>query len=67
MKNGTRPDPNAVHPIPGYDREIYVKPTVTHPNIAVGDFTYIADAEFERHVTHHYDFIGDRLIKGRYP
>ncbi len=54
MKNGKSPDPNVVHPIEGYDREIYVKPTIQNPNIVVGDFTYIADSEFESHVTHFY-------------
>ena len=48
MKNGKKPDPNVIHPIAGYDKEIYVKPTVKNPNIIVGDFTYIADSEFER-------------------
>ena len=52
MKDGIKPDPNTVHPVPGYDKEIYVKPTITNPNIIVGDFTYIADSEFESHVTH---------------
>ena len=47
MKNGKSPDPNVVHPIEGYENEIYVKPTITNPRIIVGDFTYIADAEFE--------------------
>ena len=61
-----RPDPNTVHPIPGYESEIYVKPTVRNPNITVGDFTYIADSEFESHVTHHYPFLGDRLIIGKF-
>ena len=51
MKNGKQPDPNVIHPITGYDKEIYVKPTITNPNITVGDFTYIADSEFESHVT----------------
>ena len=51
----TLPDPMTVHPIAGYDKEIYVKPTLKNPNIIVGDFTY-ADSEFESHVTHHYDF-----------
>ncbi len=60
------PDPNTVHPVAGYDREIYVKPTVQNPRIIVGDFTYIADSEFESHVTHHYDFLGDRLIIGKF-
>ena len=66
MKDGKMPDPETVHPIFGYDKEIYVKPTVTNPNIVVGDFTYIADTDFESHVTHHYPFIGDKLIIGKF-
>lgn len=66
MKNGKNPDPNTVHPIAGYDREIYVKPTLKNSNIIVGDFTYIADSEFESHVTHHYVWNGDRLIIGKF-
>ena len=61
-----KPDPNTIHPIAGYDREIYVKPTIKNPNIIVGDFTYIADAEFERHVTHHYEWLGDKLVIGKF-
>ena len=60
------PDPNTVHPIAGYDKEIYVKPTLKTPNIIVGDFTYIADSEFESHVTHLYPWNGDRLIIGKF-
>ena len=60
------PNPNTMHPIAGYDKEIYVKSTIKNPNIIVGDFTYIADSEFESHVTHHYDFIGDKLIIGKF-
>ena len=66
MKNGSSPDPSTVHPIPGYDREIYVKPTIRDPDIIVGDFTYIADSEFESHVTHHYPWNGDKLIIGKF-
>ena len=40
MKSGKNPDPNVIHPIPGYDKEIYVKPTITNPNIIVGEYTY---------------------------
>ena len=61
-----KPDPNAIHPIVGYDKEIHVKPTIRNPNIIVGDFTYIADSEFESHVTHHYDWLGDRLVIGKF-
>ncbi len=66
MKDGKAPDPNRIHPIAGYDQEIYVKPTITNPNIIVGDFTYIADSDFESHVTHHYAWIGDKLVIGRF-
>lgn len=66
MKNGKIPDPNVIHPIAGYDKEIYVKPTVKNPNIIVGDFTYIADSEFESHVTHLYEWNDDKLIIGKF-
>ncbi len=66
MKNGKKPDPNVIHPIAGYEKEIYVKPTVTNPNIIVGDFTYIADSEFESHVTHFYPWSKDKLIIGKF-
>ena len=66
MKDGKLPNPNMVHPITGYENEIYIKPTIKNPNIIVGDFSYIADSDFESHVTHHYDFIGDRLIIGKF-
>ena len=62
----TKPDPNTIHPIPGYDKEIYVKPTIKNPQIIVGDFTYIADSDFESHVTHLYEWNGDRLIIGKF-
>ena len=66
MKDGKRPDPNTIHPIPGYDREIYVKPTISNPAILVGEFTYIADSDFESHVTHLYPWNNDRLIIGKF-
>ena len=66
MKNGKTPDPNVIHPITGYDREIYVKPTLQNPNILVGDFTYIADSDFESHVTHFYPWSRDKLIIGKF-
>ena len=66
MKNKELPDPNTVHPIAGYEKEIYIKPTLTDPRISVGDFTYIADREFESHVTHFYPWSRDRLIIGKF-
>ena len=66
MKDGKVPNPNNIHPITGYDNEIYVKPTVKNPNIIVGDFTYIADSDFEGHVTHFYPWSRDKLIIGKF-
>lgn len=66
MKDGKLPNPNIIHPIAGYGNEIYVKPTLTNPNIIVGDFTYIADSEFEHHVTNFYPWSRDRLIIGKF-
>ena len=66
MKDGKIPNPNTINPIAGYDKEIYVKPTITNKNIIVGDFTYIADSEFESHVTHLYEWNDDKLIIGKF-
>ena len=54
------------YPVAGYEKEIHIKPCVTRANIIVGDFSYIADDDFESHVTHHYDFLGDKLIIGKF-
>ena len=61
-----KPDPGRKHPIPGYENEIYVRPTVSNPNILVGDFTYIAEPEFESHVTNFYPRSRDKLIIGKF-
>lgn len=61
-----KPNPHVKYPIPGYKKEIYVKPTVSSPNIIVGDFTYIADSDFESHVTHLYSWSKDKLIIGKF-
>ena len=66
MKKNKNPDPSVIYPIAGYNKEIYIKPTITKSNIIVGDFSYIADSEFESHVTHHYDWNDDKLIIGKF-
>ena len=64
------PDPNAVYPNEKVKQIVYIKNVVTRPNIVVGDYTYYDDVDgaenFERHVTHHYEFLGDKLIIGRF-
>lgn len=66
MKDGIIPDPGVKFPMAGVDYLTYVKPTITNPAIEVGDFTYITDTDFEKHVTHHYGFNGDKLIIGKF-
>lgn len=64
------PNPDAVHPNENIPSVCYIKNTITRPNIIVGEYTYYDDPEnsedFERHVTHHYEFIGDKLIIGKF-
>ena len=66
MKEEDIPNPNLIFPIKNLDSITYVKPSVKNPNIIVGEFTYFADKDFENHVTHHYDFIGEKLIIGKF-
>lgn len=66
MKEENIPNPNLIFSIKNLDSITYVKPSLKNPNIIVGDFTYFADKDFEKHVTHHYDFIGDKLIIGKF-
>ena len=60
-----------IYPNANFKSFCYIKSVVTNPNIIVGDYSYYDDSEdgpesFEKHVTHHYDFIGDRLIIGKF-
>ena len=63
-----KPDWRKVHPLKsGGDSVVYVKPTLINcPNIQVGEYTYFDGQNFQSHVTHHYDFIGDKLIIGKF-
>jgi virginiamycin A acetyltransferase len=64
------PSPETRCPLPGIDRMVFLKAVVRNPAIIVGDYTYYDDpddpAGFERNVLYHFDFIGDRLIIGRF-
>ena len=69
MKN-QGPDPKDIFPNPTIPSVCFIKNVVKNPNIIVGDYTYYDDkdgaTDFESHVTHHYDFIGDKLIIGKF-
>lgn len=64
------PNPDAIHPNAAIPSICYIKNVITRPTIIVGDYTYYDDPmdseNFESHVTHHYDFIGDKLIIGKF-
>ena len=66
MKQESIPNPNLIFPIKNLDSITYVKPSIKNPNILVGDFTYFADKDFEKHVTHLYEWNGDKLIIGKF-
>ncbi len=64
------PDKDCKFPIAHYDRLCFLKNIVKNPNIIVGDYTYYDDfvnvENFEKNVKYHFDFIGDRLIIGKF-
>ncbi|WDF56593.1 CatB-related O-acetyltransferase [Mucilaginibacter sp. KACC 22063] len=64
------PDPDVVYPLPHYKNLVFLKNIITRPNIEVGDFTYYDDLDdpynFEKNVIYHFDFLGDKLIIGKF-
>lgn len=65
------PDPLTRHPIPGWKGTALLKAIVDHPLIEVGDYSYYDDSRGPEHfvarcVRYHFDFIGDRLIIGKF-
>lgn len=63
-----KPDWRRIHPLKSRDESVvYVKPTLINcPNIKVGEYTYFDGQNFQSHVSHHYDFLGDKLIIGKF-
>ena len=64
------PDKNIKFPLENYDRLCFLKNVVKNPNIIIGDYTYYDDFEnvenFEKNVKYHFDFVGDKLIIGKF-
>ena len=64
------PDKNQTFPLENYNRLCFLKNIIKNPNIVVGDYTYYDDFEdinnFEKNVKYHFDFIGDKLIIGKF-
>ena len=62
---------NPVYPNSKFKTFCYINSVVKNPNIIVGDYSYYDDMvngpeSFESRVTHHYDFMGDKLIIGKF-
>lgn len=64
------PNKDKAFPNPAIPSLCYIKNVVKNPRIIIGDYTYYDDIDgadrFEEHVTHFYEFIGDRLIIGNF-
>ncbi|MDI6025503.1 CatB-related O-acetyltransferase [Corticibacterium sp. UT-5YL-CI-8] len=65
------PNPDIKHPLPLHKRVGFLRPLVDAENIEIGDFTYYDDPEGpdlfqQKCVLHHYPFIGDKLIIGKF-
>lgn len=64
------PDKDQKFPLGTYDKLCFLKNIIKNPNIIVGDYTYYDDFEnvenFEKNVKYHFDFIGDKLIIGKF-
>ncbi len=66
------PAPSETHPMDGYRQVGFLKPLVNQPNVEIGEYTYYDDPEqkpeqfYERCVRYHHEFLGDRLIIGRF-
>ncbi|OCQ22786.1 chloramphenicol acetyltransferase [Pseudoalteromonas luteoviolacea] len=64
------PNPNNKTPLEGFPQVGFLKNFITSKNILVGDYTYYDDPQgpenFESNVLYHFDFIGDKLIIGKF-
>lgn len=63
-------DPSLKFPIGHIERLCFLKNIITNPNIIVGDYTYYDDPDdvlnFMKNVLYHFDFVGDKLIIGKF-
>lgn len=64
------PHPGEKHPMKGFPQVSFIKNYCTNPNVIIGDYTYYDDPDgperFFENILYHFDFIGDKLIIGKY-
>ncbi len=64
------PSPELKYPLAKESGIVFLKNIIKNKNIIVGDYTYYHDSRdpesFESNVKYHFDFIGDKLIIGKF-
>lgn len=64
------PSPNELHPLPHHTKLVFLKNLIDLPNVEIGEYTYYDDFEnahnFLKNILYHYEFIGDKLIIGKF-
>ncbi|MEK4510442.1 Vat family streptogramin A O-acetyltransferase [Paenibacillus anaericanus] len=65
------PDKNKLYPNENIRTVCYIKNLPSRPNVEIGDYTYYSDNKnspenFYDHIQHHYEFLGDKLIIGKF-
>jgi virginiamycin A acetyltransferase len=65
------PDKNKLYPNENIKTVCYIKNLPQRPNVEIGDYTYYSDnhdspEKFFDHIEHHYGFLGDKLIIGKF-
>jgi virginiamycin A acetyltransferase len=65
------PDPLSHNPVSGWKGTRYLRSIVTNPQIEVGEYSYYDDSRGPEHfearcVRYLFDFVGDRLIIGKF-
>lgn len=68
--NKLGPNSDSIYPNEYIKSVCFIRNVIKNHNIQVGEYTYYSDINgvenFEKHVTHHYEFIGDKLIIGKF-
>jgi virginiamycin A acetyltransferase len=65
------PDKNKLYPNENIKTVCYISNLPKRPNVEIGEFTYYSDnhnsaESFYDHIQHHYEFLGDKLVIGRF-
>ncbi|MCR8645658.1 Vat family streptogramin A O-acetyltransferase [Paenibacillus sp. N1-5-1-14] len=65
------PDKNKLYPNENIRTVCYINNLPSRPNVEIGDYTYYSDntrspENFYDHILHHYEFLGDKLIIGKF-